>query len=225
MQARFATFTFDATTRELRCGDQLIHLSPKAFDLLGVLLRQRPKAISKTDLHRELWPDSFVTDGSLAVLVAEVRRAIGDSASRPQFVRTVNRFGYAFAAAAANSVADGPATGRAGGACSLTWGGERARLKPGENVLGRDLDADVFIDAVGVSRRHAVIVVDDDGAMLRDLSSKNGTFVNGTRVTTAVPLLDDTEVRLGAVCLRFRRSSQAGVTQTVGELQEQRGSS
>jgi DNA-binding winged helix-turn-helix (wHTH) protein len=216
LQARFATFTFDAATRELRCGDQPIHLSPKAFDLLGLLLRQRPNAVSKTDLHRELWPDSFVSDGSLAVLVAEVRRAIGDSANRPLFVRTINRFGYAFAGAAADVVANDAPPGRAGGACSLTWGGERARLKQGENVLGRDLDADVYIDAIGVSRRHAVIVVDDDGVTLRDLSSKNGTFVNGARVIAAVALLDDSEVRLGAVCLRFRRPSQAAPTQTLG---------
>ena len=225
MQARFATFAFDDATRELRCGDQLIHLSPKAFDLLGVLLRHRPTAVSKADLHRELWPDSFVSDGSLAVLIAEVRRALGDSATLPRFVRTVNRFGYAFADTTADVVSSAPWSGRVSVACSLTWGGERARLKPGDNVLGRDLDADVFIDAVGVSRRHAVIVVDDDGAMLRDLSSKNGTFVNGARVTTAVPLPDDTEVRLGAVCLRFRRRSATAPTQTVGDSQDLRSSS
>ena len=224
MQARFATFAFDDATRELRCGDQLIHLSPKAFDLLGLLLRQRPKAISKTDLHRELWPDSFVSDGSLAVLITEIRHAIGDSATRPLFVRTINRFGYAFAGAAADAAPDDPHAVRAGTACSLTWGGERARLKQGENVLGRDLDADVYIDAVGVSRRHAAIVVDGDCAVVRDLSSKNGTFVNGSRVTTAVPLLDDAEVRLGAVCLRFRGANRAAPTQTVGESQELRGS-
>lgn len=225
MQARFATFTFDDGTRELRCGDQLIHLSPKAFDLLGLLLRERPNALSKADLHRELWPDTFVSDGSLAVLVAEIRRAMGDSASRPLFVRTINRFGYAFAGAAADEMPEVPSAVRAVGACWLTWGGERARLKPGENVLGRDPDADVYLDAVGVSRRHAVIVVSDSGARLRDLSSKNGTFANGNRVTTSVPLVDDTEVRLGALCLRYRRPRRAAPTQTVGGSQDLLGSS
>jgi DNA-binding winged helix-turn-helix (wHTH) protein len=225
LQARFATFTFDDATRELRCGDRFVHLSPKAFDLLGLLLRRRPNAVSKADLHRGLWPDTFVSDGSLAVLAAEVRRAVGDSARRPQFVRTINRFGYAFVGAAVDAVADGAPAGRAAGACWLTWGSERARLKPGENVLGRDPDADVYIDAIGVSRRHAAIVVVYSGVMLQDLSSKNGTFANGNRVTWSVPLFDDTEIRLGALCLRFRRPGRAGPTQTVGGSQDLLGSS
>ena len=215
MQAKFGAFTFDDATREMRLGDQLVHLSPKAFDLLGLILRRRPNAVSKADLQSELWPDTFVSDGSLAVLVAEIRRVLGDSAHRPSFLRTVNRFGYAFVAADLATDAFPPV--RTAAPCSLTWGAERARLKPGENVLGRDPETDVCIDAIGVSRRHAVIVVGDDEVTLRDLSSKNGTFTNGTRVTSPVPLSDDTEIRLGGLCIRFRRSTTAAATQTVGE--------
>jgi len=90
------------------------------------LLRRSPTAVTKADLHRELWPDTFVSDVSLAVLVAEIRRAIGDSARRPSFVRTVNRFGYAFVGTAIEPLA--PPAGSAAIACSLTWGSERARL-------------------------------------------------------------------------------------------------
>jgi DNA-binding winged helix-turn-helix (wHTH) protein len=220
VQARFGAFTFDDAARELRRGDQLVHLSPKAFDLLGLMVRRCPSAVSKADLQSELWPDTFVSDGSLAVLVAEIRRVLRDSADRPSFVRTVNRFGYAFVGA---ELARG-ASVRTTAPCSLTWGGERARLKPGENVLGRDSDADVCIDAIGVSRRHAVIVVGADGATLGDLSSKNGTFADGTRVTSPVQLSDDTEIRLGAVCIRFRRSTTAVPTQTIGQSPHLRGS-
>jgi len=218
VQSKFGAFTFDDATRELRCGDRLVHLSPKAFDLLGVLLRLRPKAISKADLHSELWPDTFVSDSGLAVLVAEIRRALGDSAHRPAFVRTVNRFGYAFVGA--GFTADAFPT-----VCSVTWGGESARLKAGENVLGRDPDADVCVDAIGVSRRHAVILVGDDEVTLQDLSSKNGTFADGMRVTSAVPLADNTEIRLGACRLRFRRSTTAAPTQTIQSSLHLRGSS
>ena len=223
MQSKFGAFTFDDATRELRCGDHLVHLSPKAFDLLGVLLCRRPKAVSKTDLHSELWPETFVSDGSLAVLVAEIRRVLGDSAHRPVFVRTVNRFGYAFVGA--DFTADAIPTVPPAASCSVTWGGERARLKAGENVLGRDPDADVCIDAVGVSRRHALIVVGDDEVTLRDLSSKNGTFADGMRVTSAVPLSDNTEIRLGAVRLSFHRSTTVVPTQTVEDPLQIRGSS
>lgn len=215
MQARFATFAFDDGTRELRRGDRLVHLSPKAFDLLGLLLAQRPRAVSKASLHRDLWPDTFVSDGSLAVLVAEVRRALGDSASHPLFVRTINRYGYAFVVPPDEPGGAAPPASRATMACSLAWSDQRARLKPGENILGRDPEADILVEAVGVSRRHAAIVVGADVVTLRDLASKNGTFVDGNRVTTAVHLHDNTEIRLGAVRLRFRQAGLAGPTQTV----------
>ncbi len=219
MHVRFGPFTFDGATRELRCGGTPVHLSPKAFELLGILLRCQPDAVSKADMHRELWPDTFVSDGSLAVLVAEIRRAIGDSGHHSSFVRTVNRFGYAFHGATTDPVPEAGPASQAATLCSLTWNGDRTRLKPGQNVLGRDTSADVCIDAVGVSRRHAVIVVGDGVVTLGDLSSKNGTFVNGTRVASPVALSDDAEIRLGAVSIRFRRSKPAVPTQTVGNSQ------
>ena len=103
----FGVFTLDGRRRQLLQGSRPIHLSPKAFDLLAVLVEERPAAVSKDDLHRRLWPDSFVSDGSLAVLVAEIRSALGDDVRNPAFVRTLHRFGYAFVAAAAD-----PAAGR-----------------------------------------------------------------------------------------------------------------
>ena len=211
---RFGAFTFDVTTRQLIRGAEPVHLSPKAFELLGVLVRHRPVAVAKADLHRELWPDTFVSDGSLAVLVAEIRRALGDSANHPVFVRTVNRFGYAFVC---ESEEDGSEALHLGGGASysLTWGHERARLKAGRNVVGRDPDADVFIDAVGVSRRHAMIVVSRAAVTLYDLNSKNGTFANGVRVVSPVLLPDSAEIRLGALSLRFHRLWTTAETQTV----------
>jgi len=220
MHARFGAFTFDDATHELRCGDQTVHLSPKAFDLLAVLIQHRPNAVAKPDLHRRLWPDTFVSDGSLAVLITEIRRALGDSASGPSFVRTVNRFGYAFVAPA-DDAPDRSTHGRAAVAW-LLWGSERARLKAGENLVGRDPAADVCIDAVGVSRRHAVIVVHDT-TIIRDLSSKNGTFVDGVRVTGPVSLSDDTEIRVGPIAIRFRRASAGVATQTLRQSQQSRG--
>lgn len=214
MLVTFGAFTFDGAVRELRDGRQTIHLSPKAFELLGVLLRQRPNAISKAELHAALWPNTFVSDGSLAVLVAEIRRAIGDSGRRSSFVRTVNRFGYAFIGATAAPAAE-PSPRGGPHNCSIVWNGERTRLKPGGNVIGRDPDADVCIDAIGVSRRHAMIVVATDVVTLSDLSSKNGTFVNGTRIVSPLALSDGAEISLGAVSLVFRRPRAALPTQTI----------
>jgi DNA-binding winged helix-turn-helix (wHTH) protein len=224
MQVRFGAFVFDAATRELRRGDMPVHVSPKAFDLLALLVRESPNAVSKQVLHRELWPHTFVSENIVAVLVAEIRRALGDSARKPAFVRTVNRFGYAFIGPTALPP-PGRTSSSQGPSCYLVRGFERFRLHPGHNILGRDPGADVSIDAVGVSRQHAVIDVGDAVATLRDLSSKNGTFVEGTRVTDPVTLRDKVEVRLGAVCLHFRCPAPATATETVHESQHLRGPS
>jgi DNA-binding winged helix-turn-helix (wHTH) protein len=209
VEARFGAFSFDDITRELRCGGQLVHLSPKAFDLLAALLSARPGAVSKTDLHSTLWPHTFVSDGSLAVLITELRRALGDSANRPTFIRTVNRFGYAFVG---DERVDQPLHDST---CYLEWGTDRARLKSGANVIGRDPGAEVYFEGVGVSRRHACIELRDTGAVLSDLGSKNGTFLDGVRVTAPVLLHDGVEVRLGAILVVFRQLPLPTATQTV----------
>src|SRR5262245_760478 len=71
-------------------------LSPKAFQLLELLLERRPNAVSKSEIQERLWPKTFVSEGNLTVLMAEIRKALGDSGASPRFIRTVHGFGYAF---------------------------------------------------------------------------------------------------------------------------------
>src|SRR6266699_652694 len=92
----FGSFTLDAGARQLCRGRDPIHLSPKAFDLLALLVHRRPEALSKSQILDTLWPDTFVSEGNLAVLIKEIRDAIGDTAQRPTFIRRVQRFGSAF---------------------------------------------------------------------------------------------------------------------------------
>jgi DNA-binding response OmpR family regulator len=54
-----------------------VPFSPKAFDLLELLIRRRPKAVSKADIHEHLWPGTFVSPANLANLVGELRAALG----------------------------------------------------------------------------------------------------------------------------------------------------
>ena len=179
--------------------------------------------MSKVDIHRQLWPDTFVTDGSVAVLVAEIRAALGDNVRKPLFIRTLHRFGYAFVGPAMETVTGAGSTPRAV-QCWLAADNDRARLEPGDNVVGRDplasirvgLDpaADLRIDATGISRRHALIVVAEEAVTLHDLSSKNGTFANEVRVTAPVPLHDGAAIRLGSVSLQFRRVTDVSATKT-----------
>jgi serine/threonine-protein kinase len=97
MSLRFGDITFDESRRQLRRGDQSVHVSPKAFQLLGILIAETPRAFSKDELQQRLWPDTFVTEGNLASLIAELRSALGDDARKPRYIRTVHGYGYSFA--------------------------------------------------------------------------------------------------------------------------------
>ncbi len=105
MPANFGDFTLDESRRQLLRGGEAIHLSPKAFQLLSILTHETPRAISKRDLQERLWPDTFVTEGNLSGLVAELRTALDDDAHDPRFIRTLYGFGYSFAAPIADVTA------------------------------------------------------------------------------------------------------------------------
>jgi pSer/pThr/pTyr-binding forkhead associated (FHA) protein len=87
-------------------------------------------------------------------------------------------------------------------------------LRPGDNLVGRSAEASVRIDAPGVSRRHALVVVRDDGATIEDLASKNGTFVGERPVEEPTPLQDGDQLRLGRQLLVFRQAGSAANTWT-----------
>jgi DNA-binding winged helix-turn-helix (wHTH) protein len=214
MKMKFGPFTLDERARQLLRTAQPVHLSPKAFDLLVLLIGRRPEAIAKAEIHEKLWPETFVSDVNLAVLVTEIRNALGEDARHPAFIRTVQRFGYAFSGAAVD-IEHHPEKRPGTATCWLTWGKERATLSVGENVIGRDASADIRIHAVGVSRRHATVVVGDGDVVLHDLASKNGTYVDGVRLTAPMPLSDTSEILLGPVCVRFHRLASLASTQTV----------
>jgi DNA-binding winged helix-turn-helix (wHTH) protein len=214
VKLRLGDLTFDVETRQLLRGSEELHLSPKAFDLLKVLIECRPRALSKNELHQRLWPATFVSEANLASLVAEVREALGDNARQPRFIRTAHRFGYAFCGAASDGQPAVPPDGIP--FCWLLRDGRRLPLRPGENILGRDDDG-IVIESPTVSRRHARILISDTGAVLEDLGSKNGTSVRGLAVSTPVHLNDGDEIRTGSVVLRFRMTRPKGATATWTE--------
>jgi DNA-binding winged helix-turn-helix (wHTH) protein len=217
MRVRFGRFVLDRESRELLRGDEHVPLSPKAFDLLSLLVDHRPKAMSKSDLLERVWPDTFVVEKNLANLVGEIREAIGDDPSDPRFIRTVHRFGYAFRDPAARPDADTPA--RPGGARSfrLKWVNGRATLEEGEHLVGRDPDAEIFLNQAGVSRRHARVVIAAGRATIDDLGSKNGTFVGDQRVNGPTSLGDGDVIGIGSVKLTLRIFQTPSSTRTERE--------
>jgi DNA-binding winged helix-turn-helix (wHTH) protein len=210
----FGSFVLDLDTRELRRGSELVPLSPKAFQLLEVLVVNGPKALSRSALQERLWPDTFVLDKNLTNLVSEIREALGDHATDPQFVRTVPKFGYAFLHSTFRAAA-GARLHPTGARFRVVWLGGRAALTDGEYVLGRDPDLELFLDAHDVSRRHARITIAGEDATIEDLDSRNGTFVSERRVDSATRLVDGASIRVGSVRLTFTRVQHRGSTVTA----------
>jgi len=211
VHVRFSEFTLDTDTRQLIGSKGEIHLSPKAYELLRALVENRPRALSKNELHGHLWPATFVSEVNLATLIAEIREALADDARKPRFIRTARRFGYAFC----GTTVDVARTDPSGTIfCWLVKDGRRLPLLPGENVLGREPEGGINLDSPTVSRRHARILISATRVTLEDLDSKNGTLLQGQRVSSSITLTDGDEIRAGSVVLRFRMSSPTGLTST-----------
>lgn len=215
MQIRFGECVLDSDTRQLAVRGEAVHLSPKAFQFLELLLESRPRALSKSEIHDHLWPGTFVSDGTLASLLVEVRSATGDSARESRFVRTVHRFGYAFSGGAQELRASVSTVSSQKLIYRLIWANREIALGLGENLLGRDEAAIVWIDDALVSRRHARIVVDETGAVLEDLDSKNGTYLRGKRIKAPRKLADEDQVTIGPASMIFRVFKQTASTATA----------
>ncbi|HKF43258.1 MAG TPA: FHA domain-containing protein [Thermoanaerobaculia bacterium] len=217
MRLTFGDCTYDSGTREVLRAGQALALTPKAFVLLEVLIERRPGAVSKKELHDRIWPGTFVTDTSLANLVAGLRAALGDDATEPRVVRTVHRFGYAFCAEVEPARDRGAARAAVGVICRLLWGDRVLSLDQGDNVLGRDQEAGIWIDDVSVSRCHARITIEGNGATIEDLGSKNGTKLNKAKIDAVERLKDRDAIEVGAVKLIVRILRRTGTTATADD--------
>jgi DNA-binding winged helix-turn-helix (wHTH) protein len=201
LTVRFGPFLLDEAQRKLtRNGDE-VHLTPKAFDLLTVLVTDAPRVLSKNELHMRVWPGTFVSDATLVGVIKEVRRALDGDDEPVSSIRTVNRVGYAFGRSVDYEQPGGQV---------WHWvvvSGRHIVLKPGENRVGRDPASTIWLDSAGVSRTHARIAVVDSIATIEDLGSKNGTSVGGTPVADKRQLADGDRVELGPVSILYRCST------------------
>jgi DNA-binding winged helix-turn-helix (wHTH) protein len=219
MKLKFEEFSIDTRARQILRGGVEVHLSPKAFDLLAFLIDRRPEVVEKGELRDKLWPGVHVVEASLSNLVTEIRAAFVDSRATAPIVRTAHGIGYAFAGAMSRAV-DAPQP-RAGEDARhwLVWKDRPLPLVSGENIIGRDASCDVWIDAGGVSRRHARVHVarasNDAAVVVEDLKSTNGTYVQGRKVTEPVALTHGDRVRLGDATLVYRSRSADAATKRI----------
>lgn len=197
----FGRYTFDRATHQLTSDKLPVHLTPKAFDLLSLLIAEAPRVVQKEELHRHLWPDSFVSDASLLGLIKEVRRALGDEGDGA-LIRTVHRVGYAFAAPLQSVAVPGLRAG-----AWVMAGSVLVPLHEGENLIGRDAGCTVCLDLPNISRRHARIVVAGRDATVEDLGSTNGTVLGGEKLVRPAALREGDRIQLGDAVLTFHFSS------------------
>jgi DNA-binding winged helix-turn-helix (wHTH) protein len=192
----FRDFVLDPDRRQLLRDGIEVHLTPKAFDLLALLIERAPAVVTKVEIHERLWPATFVSDVTLAGLVKEVRQALGGDRDAPA-IRTVHRVGYAFA----EPLDTRPQPGAAATTHWLVVGDRRIALRSGVNIIGRDPAAAVWLDVPGVSRRHAQIVLDDRVVTLEDLGSKNGTLCRDRPVRERVRLRHGDRIQIASEVL------------------------
>ena len=226
--ARFGVFELDSRTGELRKRGTRVHLQEQPFQVLAMLVERAGDLVTRDELKQRLWSGSVYVDfeQGLNNAVAKIRMALGDSAESPRFVETLERRGYRFIAGVEwvtgghQSALARPGTPSLAAATvvRLVMDGKAIALAEGSHTVGRDPAAALWIDSALVSRRHARIVVLDGHVTIEDLGSRNGTFVNGERLTSAGPLKDGDEIRLGSISLSVRISSGGTRTMPAGAL-------
>ncbi|HUE86044.1 MAG TPA: transcriptional regulator [Vicinamibacterales bacterium] len=95
---RFGAFALDPGRHLLTRDGQIVSLSPHLVDILGHLASHAGELVTKDALLERFWPDVSVTENTLTRAIADIRKALGDSATAPRFIQTVARRGYRFVA-------------------------------------------------------------------------------------------------------------------------------
>jgi DNA-binding winged helix-turn-helix (wHTH) protein len=208
----FGSFVLDGNRRLLLRDGAPVAVAPKTLECLLAIVRRAPNAVSKAELMAALWPDTHVSDATLTSVVADVREALQDDGRAPSLIRTVHRFGYAFAGQI-DCDPDGSITSPIVG--WLIADGWRVPLRSGDTVLGREGEGVVPLPSSSVSRRHAALTVEGSAARLADLGSKNGTYVDELKIDQPTALRDGARLRFGSLAVTYRSAAQASSTDTV----------
>ena len=212
MKVRFGPFTLDSGRQQVLAEGKEVPLSPKAFSLLELLLKHRPDVIDKETIVTNVWFGAHVSDASLTMVVAEIRKALQDAAEDPRYVRTAHRRGYAFC-----GEAEDLDTQPSAGTVATFWlvvMDRRVILGPGETTIGRDPASGVWLDVPSVSWRHARVDIQRRTAAIQDLESTNGTYVCGRKVSEATPLRHGDALQFGEVKATFGASSGTAAART-----------
>lgn len=203
MRYTFERCSVDTASRDIVLDGQAMELSPKAFELLKLLLEARPRVVTKAEVMQALWPDTFVQEANVPVLIREVRVAIGD-AEAARVIKTHHRVGYSFTAEVRESRSAASQRPFDGRIYVLALPDRRIVLGEGITTVGRHADCDVQVNDASVSRLHARLILDGGHLRVEDLKSKNGTMVRGRALSEPMVLTAGDTVTFGVVDAQFR---------------------
>src|SRR5712692_7243062 len=95
---QFGPFRLDPAEHTLLRGDQVVALTPKAFETLALLVRSSGHLVRKEELIERVWRDTIVEEGNLNVIIHTLRKALGDDPRESKYIETVAKCGYRFVA-------------------------------------------------------------------------------------------------------------------------------
>src|SRR5262245_41184230 len=95
---QFGPFQVDVVNRQLLRDGTPVPLAPKVLDALFILVENSGRVLKKEDLMNFLWPDCFVEESSLTQIIFQLRKALGESAAKQQYIETIPKRGYRFIA-------------------------------------------------------------------------------------------------------------------------------
>jgi DNA-binding winged helix-turn-helix (wHTH) protein len=216
---RFDEFELDVAAYALRRAGQRIKLEKIPMEVLVLLVRNAGILVNRTEIHAALWgSDVFVDEGAaINTAVRKIRRALGDDVAHPRFIETVVGKGYRFIAPQETDDAGLKRVNHRLPNYVLTRGTRQFVLDSGQNLLGRDPDATVYIDHPSVSRRHARVSIDSARAVVEDLKSRNGTFLDGRRIEIPTEIQNGAIIGLGPITLTFVVLSAGASTLPMGD--------
>jgi TolB-like protein/predicted negative regulator of RcsB-dependent stress response len=94
----FGPYSLEPAQRLLRRDGDPVSLTPKATEILLILLKNAGQLVEKEELIREIWPNTFVEEANITQNIFTLRRALGDAGTGPKYIETVSRRGYRFVA-------------------------------------------------------------------------------------------------------------------------------
>ena len=127
----FGPFRLDPAEHTLLRGDQVVALTPKAFETLAFLVRSGGHLVRKEELIERVWRDTIVEEGNLNVIIHTLRKALGDDPREHKYIETVAKCGYRFVAQVRKAGADQDAPRETIGASTINGVKQLGRLRTG----------------------------------------------------------------------------------------------